>query len=328
MIKLHFKTLTPIHISNGEQLGFGLDYLLLCEIQEENGDKFKVTKLCKLNPNKVADKFAKNNLFDLSRNYSLIEIIDNIEKNKNHINTDDLFYKVIITKPFSNYLNRAGNQGQAFVSEFINSNGKFYIPASSIKGALLTILNVNHLGIKEIKNNGIVEQEATIKDKIVFSDSDFIDQSNFNIFRTNNRPPEVNLMCLKKNTEFTMIIKKTGSLKFEVFKEKLKKYSKDQIELALKNITTYKSKKDEPKGADIFESALTNLNTIKLSSDEYLINIGFGGGSWFKVNKGVVPKFESKKKGRGNPNEAAHTSVSFNENPMHIGWCKLKIEEI
>ncbi|HAY32511.1 MAG TPA: hypothetical protein DCY06_00120, partial [Bacteroidetes bacterium] len=212
--------------------------------------------------------------------------------------------------------------GQKYVSEFVNSNGKFYIPASSIKGTLLTILNQKSLGIDPNPNNSV------ITDKVIFSDSEFIDQTNFNIFTSNNRPPKVNLMCLKKGIAFNLNMKKIGQLNVSNFRNKLKEYCKNQMFLALQKIAPFKSESEQLKGADLMESALNNINNLILADDEYLINLGFGGGSWFKVEKGKTPIFKSKKPGRNNPDEPAHTTVSFNsEQPIQIGWCKLKIEE-
>ncbi len=319
MLKFNFTTLTPLHISNGEQLGFGLDYII------KNEAAFH-----KLNFIKLSEKFASDKLFDFARPYNLNDIIKLIEDKKREITDEFSFYKVLITKSFSEHLMNPKAEGQSYVSEFINSNGRFYIPASSVKGALLTVLNKSHLGIREMKNqNGEIVQAANIADRVVFCDSEFIDQSNFNVFCSNNRPPKTNIICLKKNVSFSLLMKKTGNLNISDFRIKLKEYSSQQIEKALKNILPYKSKVEQPKGADIFELALTNINSIVLAEDEYLINIGFGGGSWFKIEKGKVPLFESKKTGRDNPKEPPHTSVSFNQqNPMHIGWCKLKIEEL
>jgi len=309
MLKLNFTTITPVHISNGEQLGFGLDYIIKNE-----------AAFYKLNFLKIAEKFAVENLFNFSENYSLEDMIKIIDDKRKEITEDYIHYKVLITSPFNDHLNNEKAVGRSYVSEFINSNGKFYIPASAVKGALLTILNQKSLGINP--------DAANIKDKVVFSDSGFIDQSNFNIFCSNNRPPKVNLMCLKKNVEFSLMMKKTGNLNLVNFRKLLNEYSSIQIDNALNKLQPYKTTRDEPKGADIFEKALINLNSNSLSENEYLINLGFGGGSWFKVEVGKVPMFESKKKGRDNPKEPAHTSVSFQENPMHIGWCKLKIEEL
>jgi len=66
------------------------------------------------------------------------------------------------------------------------------------------------------------------------------------------------------------------------------------------------------------------------AKEEPIINIGYGGGSWFKTLEGNIPKFKSKIPGKRELLEAAHSSFSFNidRELAHIGWCKLEIEEL
>jgi CRISPR/Cas system CSM-associated protein Csm5 (group 7 of RAMP superfamily) len=314
MIKLLFTTLTPLHISNGEQLGYGLDYVI------RNDAAF-----CKIDFLKVSDIFATINLFDFKKAYSLDDIIEIINKHKKELPDNCFTYKVLITRPFHKEITNERSTGQNFVSEFINSNGKFYIPASSVKGVLRTVL-----GMSDNEGIGVNVSDPKITDRFVIQDSSIIPQDRFNIFVTNERPPKVNLMCLKKGVDFEIPIQRLGILSNDALKEKLSSYSSNQIKLALDNIRPFKSNTDEPKGADIFEESLQRILNEKLNSNEYLINLGFGGGSWFKVREGIIPKFDKKGKNRGrNPEtEAAHTTFSINNaNPMHIGWCKLRIEE-
>lgn len=323
MLNLNFTTLTPLHISNGENLGAGLDYILLKE------SKDTPRRLCKINFNRLSEKLVGK--FDFKKNYDLKNFTEIIKKTitelfqNNKLDNSYFFYKVVSEENFLKFYDNEQSIGQKFVLEFINSNGKFYIPASSVKGALLTVLGLNHLGINHNNPN--------IKHKFVFLDSDEISPDNFMVYRTNSRPPAINLICLKPNFSFTMSVRKKGNLDLNKLKNNLKTYSETQIKNALKELKPYKSKTGEPKGADIFEEALKNINFSKLYNDEYLINLGFGGGSWFKIMKGRIPKFPSRRRRRGVRNnnqdrEAAHTSVSFGENPIHIGWCKLKIEEL
>lgn len=309
MIKFKFTTLTPLHISSGEELGFGLDYVI------------RWNMFCKVDFVKLAEKLAGKNIFNFSENYSIREIVNVINKNKRLFEKQDYSYRLTIRKDFYELVNNPRAEGQKYVKEFINSNNRFYIPASSIKGALLTILGIERLGIDP--NN------AHIEDKFVFRDSDFIPYENFCLMLTTNRPPKTCLICLKKDVEFDMYVMKNGKLNLDTLRVKLSNYSSKQIELAKSKIQKFKSQTSTPKGADIFYEALENISNVSLSNDEYLINIGFGGGSWFKVFEGEEPKFKSKSPRRKGQFEEAHTSVSFkmNNEINHIGWCKFKIEE-
>jgi hypothetical protein len=318
MLKLNFSTLTPLHISNGEQLGYGLDY-----IQKGN-------YIYKLNPQKVAQKLFEKNIFDFKKDYSLDEFLGLIKKYENSFNESDAFYVVEADKLFTKHIANERAIGRKYFIEFVNSNGKFYIPASSVKGAILTVLKTDHLGI-DVKN-------ADIADKFVIHDSDFIPSERMNVYLTNNRPPKVGLLCVIPNTNFSLLVTKYKSLNIDDLKIKLRSYASKQIELAKKYIVKFKAPAGRrPKGADIFYDALQNLESDlkKLKNDEYLINIGFGGGSYFKIFEGIQPyKFDNSRKDPKTKKkiftkEEAHTTVSFNFSGRtdHIGWCKLKIEE-
>jgi len=313
MHKLKFTTITPLHISNGETLDKGFHYTIFNQ------------ELYKIDPNKFSRLLAKKENLDFTKDIDIKNIEGLVNKHQLTIIDEAFSYNVKIHDSFKSHLKNPRAQGRSQVIEFINSNGKFYIPASSIKGALLTVLGVDSSGIQAGDN-------ANIKDKIVFYDSSFIDPNNFMVYRTENRPPANNLICLKPNYKFEMRLQKNGNLDITELKSKLEEYSKTQIELALEKIVKYKSRKDQLKGADHFEKALIEIESLQLNNNEYLINIGYGGGSWFKVFEDEVPKFKSKSPNpkRKGKDEEAHTtfSISINNSLKHLGWCKMEIEKL
>lgn len=309
MLKLHFETLTPLHISNGNELAYGLEYTL-------RNDDFR-----KFNFGRISSILASSNAFDFSKNISVRDIEKIIDNNFEKYSADDFFYKIKIDKKFHELTQNPRATGQKYVQEFINSNGKFYVPGSTIKGALLSVLKYDHLGI----NN---DDSGRIEQKFVIRDSENIEQDNFIVYTTESRPPSVNLMCMKADIKFDIDILKMGKLKKDYLIQKLKAYSKNQINHAIKELQPFKGSIDREKGADIFEKGLESILDFNLNENEYLINIGFGGGSWFKVYENIVPKFLSKSRARRNEMEPAHTSFSvFLKNQTnHIGWCKIKID--
>ncbi len=312
MIKLFFETLTPIHISNGNQLAFNLEYIIKDEY------------LAKLNPIKAGFAMAESKIFNYNHNYKFYEIIKIIEDNKNIFKDDDFDYQIYVEDTFLDYINNENLDGKKIVQEFINSNGNFYIPGSSIKGALTTILNrdpnKNPLGINPL--------EPKIDDKFVITDSDFLDPDDF-VVDIAYRPPSVNLITLDTGVCFTSTIRKLGNLSVKVLKEKLNLYSFTQLKKAEKYVNHFKKLERKPGGATQYFSFIEKFfSDIKLEDDEYLINLGFGGGSYFKIYDNVeVPKFKSKK--NRNTKEEAHTtfSVQIQNEFYQLGWCKLKIEE-
>ncbi|MBI9072357.1 MAG: type III-A CRISPR-associated RAMP protein Csm5 [Melioribacteraceae bacterium] len=316
MLKLNFETITPLHIANGNNLTNGLDYII------EDGF------LAKLKLSKATKLFADNGVFNFTRNYTYKNVAKTIMDNSN-ILTDECFEYVIDSDQlFIELVNNPRAEGQKIAQEFINSNGNFYIPGSSVKGALTTILNRD----LEVDPLGINPKKARIKDKFVISDSEYLSADDFMILCTDQRPPAINLICLLGGVNFTLNIRKQGNLKIDELRTKLKKYSTEQIELALKNISGFRNGKDRINGADKLYEALELIKYTQLADQEYLVNIGFGGGSWFKIEKGKVPLFKSKSPNRARKGklEPAHTSFMFSDENevLQIGWCKLQIEEI
>ncbi len=313
MYKFNFTTITPLHISNGEVLDQNFHYTVF-------KDEFY-----RIDHNKFSKLIAEKEKVDFTKEINVVIIENWIRKYQLDIVDNTFTYSISIDDNFKLHLSNQRAQGRRQVIEFINSNGKFYIPASSVKGALLTVLGLETSGIQAGPN-------ANIKDKIVFHDSDYTDFSNFKVYRTENRPPANNLICLIPGAKFEMKLQKSGNLSIKDLKSKLSAYSSTQIELALKNIVKFKSRTDQLKGADHFEKALEEIDRMKFRGNEYLINIGYGGGSWFKVYENTIPKFKSKSPNpkRKGKMEEAHTtfSVSIKNMLYHIGWCKLEIEEL
>jgi len=314
MVKLHLKTITPLHISSGNELSYNLEYILLGN------------RLCKLNINKASRTIAKAQLFDFSKNYSYKDFANTIEKNKSILSDEDFDYCIHAEEPFIDTIKNERSEGKKIVKEFVNSNGKFYVPGSSVKGALLTVLRREMLGIDQ--------QNGNISQKFVITDSELIGEENFTIDKTLNRPPAVSLITLDPNTSFTMQIRKLGEMDLDKLRKNLSSYSVNQIKKARHYVEKYTSREGmRPNGADQFLRILENLDKdIDTDGDAYFLNIGFGGGSWFKIFGDVdpPPKFDRPKKRTSTLRDwEAHTTfaVDIENEPYQLGWCKLKIEE-
>jgi len=311
MLTLNFETLTPLHISNGNQLAYNLEYTI-----------FK-GKFAKFNTN-AHKRIAEAHLFDYSKNYKFYEIIRIIEENKNIFDNSSFDYQIEVVPEFERFLNNERRDGRKIVQEFVNSNGNFYVPGSSVKGMLTTILHrdpqVNPLGINS--NSG------TIADKFVITDSEFIPTENF-VVDIAYRPPSVNLIVLDVDNTFTCQIRKIGNLDINDLKKNLSQYSLEQLRKAEKIVKRFKEIERKPGGATQYHNFLEKiLSNLELDDNEYLVNLGFGGGSYFKIyDDAKIPKF--KNPGRRGKLEEAHTTFSVNiDNKFYqLGWCKLTIEE-
>ena len=311
MLKLNFETITPLHISNGEELAYNIDYII------KDGLLFKLNRL-------ASKKIAKAKIFDYTQNYKFFEVIRIIEKHKDIFDDSCFDYSLEISETFDNFLGGEKKDGRKIVQEFINSNGKFYIPGSSIKGMLTTILR------RDVDKNplGIHPKQGKWNDRFIITDSDFISEEYFIVDRAFH-PPEINLIVLDVNAPFSCEIRATGNLNLDDLRNKLKSYSFTQLKKAKKIAQRFSTMEKRPGGATRYFMFLERLlEEIDLEDDEYLVNLGFGGGSYYKIYDNVpIPKF--KNPGRKGRKEEAHTTFSIEiENEFfQLGWCKLKIEE-
>ena len=113
------------------------------------------------------------------------------------------------------------------------------------------------------------------------------------------------------------------------FYNNLSKYTLNQFEKAEKILLGFKNAEKKPGGATQYFNFIENFQAaFNQEKDVHLVNLGFGGGSYYKLySNAQIPKF--KKPGRQGKMEEAHTTfLSYIENNFYqLGWCKLKIEE-
>ena len=310
MVKLKFTTISPLHISNGNELSYNIEYI-------EKDELF-----CKLDIQKASKRYSDNKLFDFSKSYSFRDFIRIVDDKKHLLEKSDFIYRLESSSDFLYHLRNARADGLKIVKEFINNNGKFYIPASSIKGTLATILGKDSIGIDD-----------SIRQKFVILDSSQILEESFSILRTYKGRPSLNLICIKPFIDFEIEIRKLGDISLNQLKESIVTYYKKQFDTAIKCVSEYipQGKSDKESGAEIFLGQLYEYKRVmdeELNKDEYLINLGFGSGTYFKLFDFIteIPTyFNSKTKRKEKP----HTAFTFFDSEFidPIGWCKLKIEE-
>lgn len=310
MYKFIFTTITPLHISNGEVLDQNFHYTTF------RGEVYKIDHF------KFSKLLAQKEKIDFTSDIDTKAIENWVKKYQLTIIDEASAYAVKIHESFNAHLSNQRATGRRQIIEFINSNNNFYIPASSIKGALLTPLGLSSLGINPAN--------PTINDRVVFYDSDIISADKFSVYRTENRPPQNNLICLDPGVQFSLIMQKKGMFDREQFFDKLNSYINIQLKNLNREVAKFKSNKTgKLRKADLFLRSIEEINTLA-AQRENLINIGYGGGSWFKIFENKIPKFKSKDPKKRNIEEPAHSSFSFviNKELVHIGWCKLEIEEL
>ena len=190
------------------------------------------------------------------------------------------------------------------VKKFINQNGKYYVPGSSLKGAIRTAYIFDHydknidklvsiLEDRRIHNNkkgsAVVENAiGSIKDDffkyLLITDSDFIDSNNFEFIETRRYNIEYkrknksniygNKECkevLKKGSEFTieLTIKKDFPNNFEEIKNMCNNLTRTIIQFEMKNSYLSQGLKDFYKN-----KILNDLN----NNNAFYLALGSGSG--------------------------------------------------
>lgn len=303
MYKLIIKTITPLHIGSQEQLALNLNYVVLGQ------------DACILNRSETAKYLANKKVFDFTKNYSYKAVSEVVKKLANELPQTAISRKLGMSDRFKDYLENRQIEGQMQIGDFINDGRSYYLPASSVKGALLTALGLPELGINS--------KAPLSKNKFVITDSDPIPERFFVILRTLEGRPPINLVCIKKNLEIELLVKSIGRLDVNRAISGCNEYSAEQLKKALEYLEFILKSKfpDKIDGIENFVKALTSISQHPIKTGEFLLNIGFGGGGWFKVNRGNKPIDKGK---------SPQTSYEFNisGNISHIGWCVCRFEEV
>ncbi|GMU87664.1 MAG: hypothetical protein AMXMBFR48_29050 [Ignavibacteriales bacterium] len=303
MHKLIVKTITPLHIGGNEQLALNLDYIVSNQ------------HVAILNRDELVKYLAKNKVFNFNKNYSYQDVGNIVKSHAEKLPDTAISRKLSMSDGFKEYLGQHRIEGKMHIGEFINDGRNYYLPASSVKGAMLT-----GLGLKEL---GINSESPRLKDRFIMTDSDPIPARFFVILRTVEGRPPINIVCIKQNVEIELLIKRTGLLDIDSTITSCSEYSKEQLMRALEYLRVSKSSKSPFKigGIENFEEALSSIREYPIKTGEFLMNIGFGGGGWFKVTKGINPTDKGK---------SPETSFEFDisGNMTHIGWCVCRFEEV
>ena len=286
-IKLGVKTINPLHIGNGKNYDY-LDY-----IPETN--KIKIIDINK----------AFEELKDLEKINELSNLIqNNIDNNRLNVSTKELFGKIGITN-ISDYVVREIESEiqidkRVEIHQFINQNGKYYIPGSSIKGAIRTAYIFDYfdknigklievLKDRNLRNKGNEIIKMVVGDikkdsfkYLLISDSNILENNAFKMIETkryNNYYDKKfhkvkgwgnpqNVEILKENSEFevNLILKDGFPKKFGELKEMFNNLTKTicDFEVSIEN--------NHPDLKEFYRDLQT-----KLEEGIYL-DIGFGSG--------------------------------------------------
>ncbi len=327
-MNITLETVTPVHIGNGEEWSF-LDYFI------ENG------KANILNTDAIFESLNDVQIIDnLSK-----EIEEKIINGQAQINPKEFFGNYIdVSKYIIKRIESDEISGKVKIKKFINQQGRYYIPGSSIKGAIRTayffdffdkkidtlvdVLKNKNDKFKEL--NQIVFGEITSDFFKYFhvTDSQFISDSNMKIIKTirynNEKNKEGVPICLEA-------IKEHSIVNFEIKIDDRSKITIEDIKNSVRNLTTtvcdYETNNN--KNPDFIKNF---YNEIKKNNEIYL-NLGFGGGYLVKTIYLLLWKHKKdisliknmlpiKKKQKVDAfYDFPRTKVIYNKKP--IGWVKI-----
>lgn len=208
--KLTLKVKTPVFIGNGES-----------SIKKEYYYNQKTDTIHILNPNKFIQYIVKKRLINQYEDFmyngkSKHYYLDSFARD-NNISFEDIKNLTQYTLDASNIYDLSSLKE---IKHFIRTTGKVYIPASSLKGALRTILltKIIHDSNETLDNNMRAKEieKIFLKDTmkgIIISDSDFIDDSRMGVFEkcdidTNDKmnTPGTFRECIMPDTEVSFNI--------------------------------------------------------------------------------------------------------------------------
>ena len=283
-IRLKATARTPLCIGNGEIYNY-LDY-----VPEKN--KIKIIDINK----------AFEELKYIEKINKLSELIqNNIENNRSKFTTKELFEKVGITNISDCVVKEMDSEisvdKRGEIKQFINQNGKYYIPGSSIKGAIRTAYIFDYFDGKieklvEIlknrnKGNELVKTAVGNIGNDVFkyllvSDSGIIEGKNFKMVETERynkylsektkkplrRGNPQNAEVLKENSEFeiSLTIKEGFPKKFDELKDMINNLTKTICDFEISVENNHKDLKE------FYQNLKTELG------EEVYLDIGFGSG--------------------------------------------------
>ena len=223
--KIKITTLSPIHIGNGEMLepiSFIIkdDYLYLID------DEFLFSKF-------ITDGEIKNyKLFD-----DIASIVEFLKGKRDYIIQNQLYISKIpvasdIVKLYEKEYGKSNNNDNSFnqilIQQHISTinpyNNRFepYIPGSSIKGALQTVLNLSESESRALKISDSIGLD--VKNRIAWSVRKAKKTDNDRKSKKSDIPQK--LEVIEKNSIFETEISKKDKLTFEEIKDRLHSFYK------------------------------------------------------------------------------------------------------
>ena len=234
---------------------------------------------------------------------------------------EDLYKKNIFNAKIEQ-LNQFG------IKEFIGANNKKYIPGSSIKGAIRTAILSEKSNWKEIEKDQAINpfKFLMITDTLLFNDGieissiDRVSKNNFAEVLTVGHKVKFKIKIKEEAFQIDDIVSCINN-----FYKKSVEYNISGLQEMNRSLSNKDHKKKE-KNNLIIENFKNILLTIEgFQENEFILNLGFGGGKIFKT---IPTQTNRLFKSRPNSkiNITAKVPITYNLiNKQIMGWAKCKI---
>jgi len=337
IFEIELEVITPIHISSGKEISVN-NYI----IKDGKFYKYNINNVIKNLNDEEKNNFKKI----LSSDFATTR--ENIYKyilyNFNNINFDYIaevsqksgkinrsFTKNLIEDLYTkNIFNAKIEQLNQFgIKEFIGVNNKKYIPGSSIKGAIRTAILSERSNWKEIEKDQAINpfKFLMITDTLLFNNGieissiDRVSKNNFAEILTIGHKVNFKIKIRKEAFQIDNIVSCINN-----FYKKSVEYNISGLQEMNRSLSNKDHKKKE-KNNLIIENFKNILLTIEgFQENEFILNLGFGGGKIFKT----IPT-QKNRRFQPRPNskisiESAGVPLTYNLiNKRIMGWAKCKI---
>lgn len=346
--KIKAECLTPLVIQSGREI-MPWEYVVI----EENGKKILYRfdlfefyeKLSDESKKEFNDKLE--NAIDLKKREVLgirKFIWDKKNEYKEEIKEISLYSGEVDEEFYQKYLKninetkQSSESNQLIIKEFIRSKGRAFVPGSSIKGAIRTAILYKHPQRDEIEN---LKPEKSPFKYLLVGDSKFIDEVRIGYF-SRSAPGYGEYLPKGKKFEFNIKVKtppydhKEQKMDFsteniiasanEFIKGKIKKYIDDSKKLLEHPDMSEGQEEKEEKTKNLikyYENLLEEIN--KLKNNEFILNLAFGGGFWYKSFFEKHPRPQSIKTFQDRDIEISRSLWMINHLPL--GFIKCEFEK-
>ena len=339
VFKIQLEVNTPVHIGSGKDISIN-DYV----IKDGKFYKYNINSVIKDLSEEKKKELLDNN-FAQSRRLIYDYIINNFDninfeytakvsqkkgkiKGKFTKNLVEDLYKENLKNTIDNR-----NLNQLAIKSFIGVNGKKYIPGSSIKGAIRTAILSEGLikNYSEIENNKnikndpfkflIITDTQLFNEGIEISSIDRVSKNNFAEILNTGFKTNFQIKIRENSFEIGNIISCINN-----FNKKAVEYSINGLKTMNKSLSYKDSKKIEKNNLIIENFEKISILQKNCSKDEFIINLGFGGGKIFKT----IPSTNNRlfRPGKNSKISIKSSSVPLTYNLVEknlMGWVKCKI---